>query len=58
MIIKLLVKVLFLKEELSDVRDIKNEEGESEAPTLHENGGTKTAKLNGSSKAHEDKKKK
>jgi ceramide synthetase len=30
LIIKLLVKVLFLKEELSDVRDIKNEEGESD----------------------------
>ena len=52
---KLLVKVLFLKEELSDVHDIKNEGGGS--TTLHENGGAKTAKLNGSSKAHEENKK-
>ena len=53
------MKVLFLREELSDVRDIKNEEGESEGTALSENGGEKTTKLNGSSKSHdEDKKKK
>ena len=58
MIVKLLVKVLFLREELSDSRDIEKEEvgeGESET-TAHKNGRAKIA--NGSSSLHEDKKKK
>lgn len=55
MIVKLLVKVLFLREDLEDVRDIKKEEGGSGGMA---NGGAKTANPNRSSTAHEDKKKK
>jgi ceramide synthetase len=56
MIVKLLVKVLILREELSDVRDIKKEDGEIEGETkeVHKNGGE--SRINGHLASHEDKK--
>lgn len=38
MIVKLLVKVLFLREDLSDIRDIEEENGEPGGKGLKQNG--------------------
>ena len=56
MIVKLLVKVLILREKLSDTRDIEEEKGEGDV--AKKNGGRASKKHNGSLQAHEDKKKK
>ena len=57
MILKLLVKVLILREELSDIRDIEDENsGEGETTRQNKGNKTSTKKPNGTVSSSDDKK--